>query len=121
MTHANDIRPFLIVEDDPLIALDAEDCLRSAGFDCLVAHDVEAARRFLEERDVCAVILDYDLGKETSIGIAERASRRPIPFAFVTGRHPRDIGRHDIDPVAVFGKPVDYVVVARALAGPAAA
>ena len=115
MTNAREKLPLLLVEDDALIAIGAEDTLIAAGFVCLLAHDTETARALLEAHDIGAAILDYDLGDETSLCIAEQAYGAHIPYAFVTGRSRAEIIGHAPGPVAIHSKPVDYADVARQL------
>jgi len=119
MTYAREKLPVLLVEDDPLIALDAEDTLTMAGYVCLLAHDTDTAMGLLKAHDIRAAILDYDLGDETSLCIAERAHGSHIPYAFVTGRNRSEIIGHAPGPVAILSKPVDYADVARQLSVPA--
>lgn len=121
MTDAREHMPILLVEDDPLIALGAEDMLTAAGFECVVAYNTDAASAILDARGVRAAILDYDLGDETSLGVAERAFLSRVPYAFVTGRNRSEILGQSPDPVAIHSKPVDYAEVARQLAQHAAA
>ena len=76
----------LVVEDNPLIALDAQDHLQSLGVlgvDVAVtsAEALEASER---ERPGFA-LLDYNLGAETSEPVARALDQRGIPFAFATG------------------------------------
>lgn len=121
MTNTPEHLPVLIVEDDPLIALDAEDMLTAAGFVCLLAYDTEAAKKLLGTHEIRAAILDFDLGDETSLGIAEQAHSSRIPYAFVTGRSRAEIIGRAPGPKAILSKPVNYADVARQLAGNAAA
>lgn len=79
------------------------------------------AGAILGSRDICAAILDYDLGDETSLGLAEQVFVSRIPNAFVTGRNRGEIMGQAPDTVAIHAKPVDYADVARQLAQHAAA
>ena len=115
MTYLSEKLPVLLVEDDPLIALDAEDTLTTAGFACLLAYDTGTAMALLKAHDIRAAILDYDLGDETSLCIAEQAYGSHIPYAFVTGRSRGEIIGHAPGPLAILPKPVDYADVARQL------
>lgn len=76
----------LVVEDSYLIACSLRRILSDLG--CRVvgpAASVEQALRVIE-RDGCdAAILDINLGKETSLPIAEILLERSTPFFFVTG------------------------------------
>jgi CheY-like chemotaxis protein len=52
----------LIVEDDPLLRMDALDMIKEAGFDVLEAGDADEAIAILEARhDVQAIFTDIDM------------------------------------------------------------
>ncbi len=76
----------LIVEDDPIIALDMED--RILGFGVAAVHtagSVLDALAMISERAPDFALLDVGLTRELSFAVAEELERRMIPFAFVTG------------------------------------
>ena len=76
----------LIVEDDPIIAIDFED--RCAGFGVKRIRSVGSVARALaaiDERAPDFALLDVDLVREKSFAIAERLMTLRIPFVFVTG------------------------------------
>ncbi|MDX2258190.1 MAG: response regulator [Hyphomicrobiaceae bacterium] len=76
----------LVVEDHPLIAIDAEDMLRSLGVaDVLLAASSLLALELLTGATPTAAILDIDLGNDNSLAIAEALLARGIPFIFATG------------------------------------
>ncbi|MEM5517909.1 HWE histidine kinase domain-containing protein [Henriciella sp. AS95] len=76
----------LIVEDNMIIALDAEDLLRNAGAESvLVSSSVEEAQRELDSNDIAFALLDVNLGSETSEPIAAALSENGTPFVFATG------------------------------------
>lgn len=105
----------LLVEDDPIIAMDAAMEIEDWGHECHVAYDLDTAMEMLTEIPFDAALLDYDLGDHTSLPIAIELSDREMPFAFVTGRDVGEISRKlGIEPI-VFTKPVDYAVVAKNL------
>lgn len=75
----------LIVEDEPLIAMDLEDIVQEAtGADCLWARTLKEGM-VLSESVVDFALLDLDLFEATSLPVAERLMARSIPFCFVTG------------------------------------
>ena len=94
VTHGSEPEPavqplskaVLLVEDNILIALDAEDMLITLG-----ATDVQTASSVLEafqKLDVGTVefaVLDVNLGGETTEAVAHRLSRGGVPFLFATG------------------------------------
>ena len=76
----------LIVEDDPIIALDFEDTI--LGFGVKSGADrrqCSASARHDRERVPEFALLDVGLTREKSFAIAERLEALKIPFAFVTG------------------------------------
>jgi two-component sensor histidine kinase len=76
----------LLVEDNMIIALDAEEMLRELGAKSVrVASGVADALRTIDERAPDFALLDVNLGDETSFAIAERLSKLNVPFAFASG------------------------------------
>jgi CheY-like chemotaxis protein len=76
----------LVVEDDPIIALDFEDTILSFGVRIVrTAGSVTRALQLIEERAPDFALLDIGLVNEKSFAIAERLEALGIPFAFVTG------------------------------------
>jgi CheY-like chemotaxis protein len=76
----------LIVEDDPIIALDFEDTVLGLGVKTVrTAGSVSRALQVIEERAPDFVLLDIGLVREKSFAVAERLEALGIPFAFVTG------------------------------------
>ncbi|MBR1131323.1 response regulator [Bradyrhizobium iriomotense] len=76
----------LIVEDDPIIAIDFED--RLIGFGVTSVRTVGSVTQALEaiaKRAPDFALLDVELIRETSFAIAERLVALKIPFVFVTG------------------------------------
>lgn len=76
----------LLVEDNLIIALDAEDALRKVGArDVRTASNVNTALAMIEEHAPQFAILDVNLGIETSFEVANRLLALDVPFAFMTG------------------------------------
>ena len=76
----------LIVEDDPIIAIDFED--RLLGFGVAGVRTVGSVAQALEAIAARApdfALLDVELIREKSFAIAERLAVLKIPFVFVTG------------------------------------
>jgi light-regulated signal transduction histidine kinase (bacteriophytochrome) len=98
----------LIVEDNMMIALDAEDMILELGADAVtVAASVADALRSIEREPPDYAVLDVNLGTETSMPVAERLAGLGIPFLFATGygdRMPRPEGLSEAPTVA---KPYD--------------
>lgn len=86
----------LVVEDQPLIAMDLEDLLTSRGHVVLgPAASVAEAFECLSRATPEAALLDIDLGGETSFAIAAELARRGVPFVFATGTAGADSGLPD--------------------------
>jgi len=76
----------LIVEDDPIIALDFEDTILGFGVKAVrTAGNVASALDLIADRAPNFVLLDVSLIREKSFAIAERLEELQIPFAFITG------------------------------------
>lgn len=76
----------LIVEDDPIIAIDFED--RLLGFGVAGVRSVGSVTQALDaiaKRTPDFALLDVELIRETSFAIAERLIALKVPFVFVTG------------------------------------
>lgn len=83
MPLPNDV---LVVEDNMIIALDAESALKRAGIGTVrVAGSVEHALRLIAEKAPEFALLDINLGQETSFAIAEHLAEIGVRFAFTTG------------------------------------
>lgn len=79
-------RDVLVVEDNMIIALDAEGALLRAGVERVrVAASVEQALRLIEQKAPDFALLDINLGQETSFAIAEHLAEIGVRFAFTTG------------------------------------
>jgi CheY-like chemotaxis protein len=76
----------LIVEDDPIIALDFEDIILGLGVKTVrTAPSVAKALEMIARRAPDFALLDVGLVREKSFAIAERLDALEIPFGFVTG------------------------------------
>jgi CheY-like chemotaxis protein len=76
----------LLVEDDPIIALDFEDTIIGLGVKTVrTAATVARALQMIADRAPDFALLDVSLMREKSFAIAERLNALKIPFAFVTG------------------------------------
>jgi CheY-like chemotaxis protein len=79
----------LIVEDDPIIALDFEDTILGFGVKTVrTAGNVAMALDLIADRVPDFALLDVGLVREQSFEIAEKLAELKIPFAFATGYGP---------------------------------
>jgi CheY-like chemotaxis protein len=88
MEPASDGMPddVLIVEDDPIIAIDFEDTILGFGTKTVrTAGSVAAALRMIADHAPDFALLDVSLLREDSFAVAERLEALKISYAFVTG------------------------------------
>jgi CheY-like chemotaxis protein len=76
----------LVVEDNMIIALDAEDMMRKFGVGTVrSASGVGQGLREIADHPPEFALLDVNLGAETSFEIARRLTELGVPFVFATG------------------------------------
>jgi CheY-like chemotaxis protein len=76
----------LIVEDNPIIALDFEDTILGFGVKTVrSAASVARALDMIADRPPDFALLDVGLVREKTFAIAERLDALKIPFVFITG------------------------------------
>tara|TARA_E500000305_G_C4023469_1_gene240295 strand:- start:60 stop:2615 length:2556 start_codon:yes stop_codon:yes gene_type:complete len=76
----------LVVEDNMIIALDAEDCLMQLGASKVhLSASVSKALNLIEKVAITFALLDMNLGEQTSEPVAEALREQGIPFVFATG------------------------------------
>jgi CheY-like chemotaxis protein len=76
----------LLVEDSLMIAIHLENIVRQPGLDEVsVAGNVVDALAELDPHAPAMAILDYNLGAETSLAVADQLLARRIPYLFATG------------------------------------
>jgi len=77
----------LVVDDEPLVAMLAEDMLRDAkAADVFIANNEASARDVLGRiNDIGGAVIDVNLWGTPSFAIARMLRERGIPFVFATG------------------------------------
>ena len=76
----------LLVEDQVLIALDAESCLKELGAaQVMIAPTSEHAVKYIGQARPDLAVLDVNLGDHTSAPVAELLRNLGVPFMFATG------------------------------------
>lgn len=95
----------LLVEDEPIIALDHADRLAAQGAEIVgpFAGSQEAIRE-LGKHDVDVAVIDFVLSDRNSLELQEELKRRHVPFVVVTA-YPKVLVRGDTEQ-RVLGKPV---------------
>ena len=87
----------LVVEDEPIIALDVARLLAAAGATVVgPAHTVAHALRLIERSSVDVAVLDYQLETETASLVVHRLRSMEIPFLFHSSSRGRVEGRRKI-------------------------
>jgi DNA-binding response OmpR family regulator len=106
MTEAKTQKSIFIVEDDPFIAMDLEDIFLERGFKVIGPFaDVDAGLSALRGMRPDFAMLDYNLGKETSIPLAQALNKSDIPYVFLSGQVEKVVIGHDIPARPVIPKP----------------
>lgn len=107
---------FLIVEDEPMIAMLMEDCLDDVGHKvAAICATVTEALAALAQHTVTAAILDVHLGQETSWPIAKILQERAIPYLVSSGNSDVEFP-DDVTPVSVLAKPFTHAALEDAAA-----
>jgi CheY-like chemotaxis protein len=76
----------LVVEDEPLVAMLAEEILRDAQAQHVaIANNERAARAILDVGAIDAAVVDVNLWGAPSFTIGARLRGQKIPFVFATG------------------------------------
>ena len=88
----------LVIEDDPLLAMDLEACLSAAGY-CVVGPAATTAQAFrlIENQPLDLVILDLNLGTEMAFALPDFLAERQIPFVILTGHSRTMVAPHHRD------------------------
>lgn len=114
-------RRVLIVEDEPLVALDVEETLRGLGCEVVgPTATLGEALRLLEEEAprLDAAVLDVNLGGHAAFPVADALVRRGVPVLFATGYSELPGGwtsEGGQGRTALLRKPVDRAALAAAL------
>lgn len=98
----------LIVEDNLMIAMDAEMIFEKLGsIETAVASTVEAALDMLDRRETPFDfgLLDINLGNETSFEVARRLREAGVPFTFASGYGDSLTLPEDLEDTRILSKP----------------
>jgi CheY-like chemotaxis protein len=78
-------RSVLIVEDEPLIALELHDALHRAGASIHAATTVKEALELIAYVHISAAIVDVNLHGDDCSSVCAALAKQSIPFMFYTG------------------------------------
>lgn len=80
------IKRVLVLEDNFIIAMDAEDILKSIGIEHVeIAGTVAEAQALIDEHSFDFALLDVNLGSQTSFDFAAILIERGVALGFVSG------------------------------------
>jgi two-component sensor histidine kinase/CheY-like chemotaxis protein len=95
----------LLVEDEPLVAMDIEAQLISAGCEVIgPAGTVASAKQLIDESAFDAALIDINLAGQPVDELAAALTKKRIPFAFATGYGPNGVPQ-GFQETAILGKP----------------
>ena len=110
-------RRVLIVEDDPLIAMELADFLTAGGVEPLgPVPTVKAALATLAAAQPDAVVLDLNLRGERSIPVARALLAAGTPFVLTTGYARSQLDEPELSDAPLVPKPVDHQLLLDQLA-----
>ena len=99
-------RRILVVEDEPLVALEVAHVLTEARFEVVgPTQDVAGALSLLDRGGCDAAVLDINLGHETSEPVANELAKRRTPFVTLSG-YSRDQQGTSFDGAPALVKPL---------------
>ncbi len=108
----------LLVEDQVLIALDAESCLKALGAaQVVIAPTSEHAMKQINQAKPDLAVLDVNLGDHTSAPVAEALRNLGVPFVFATGYGDTVMVPESMKSVPIVRKPYADTTLAEAIAG----
>lgn len=80
------MKSVLVLEDNFIIAMEAEDILLGLGVEAVhIATSIAQAISIVDRHAIDFALLDVDLGADTSFGFAGRLATSGVPFGFVSG------------------------------------
>lgn len=101
-------RRVLILEDNLIIAMEAEEILREIGSETIeLAGNLDEARRAIDLGPYDLALLDVNLGESMSFNFARLLVERGIPFGFVSGYSDTQEFPDDLQDAPLLVKPFD--------------
>lgn len=95
-------RTVLIVEDEPIIALDISASFLRVGATVVIAHSLVEAKQAVVRDDICTAIVDFGLKDGDADWLCKQLNDKDVPFVLYSGYdHPKVTCK----PSAVIPKP----------------
>ena len=121
LESATESRPLLglrvlLLEDNLIVALEAEDLLRMLGAASVSAiSSISGAIGLLDANHFDFAVLDINLGFENSLSFADRLRRAKIPFLFASGYGDQNISGESRISELIVSKPYDIESLSSAI------
>ena len=110
-------RRILVLEDNLIIAMEAEDIFSSLGTEEIhIASNLSQATALLDSQTVDFALLDVNLGAAMSFDFARLLLQRGIPFGFSSGYSDSGGFPEDLQQVSLLRKPFGEDAVRKLLA-----
>ena len=78
-------QPILLLEDEPLIALEVAEAFKSVGADVVVTFSLDQALKVISTRRWEGAVLDYRLDQTDCSCICDWLDEQRVPFVIYTG------------------------------------
>jgi light-regulated signal transduction histidine kinase (bacteriophytochrome)/CheY-like chemotaxis protein len=106
----------LLLEDNLIVALEAEDLLRAMGaFSVAAVSSVTAAAKVCETTSIDFAVLDINLGFENSLAFATALRSANTPFVFASGYGEQEVIGESRVPELTVAKPYDFESLCNAI------
>lgn len=107
----------LIVEDDYIISAELNAILAAAGAEVLgPCRTLTEAERLIGAGRLSGAVLDFRLGRETSLPLARQLQDRGVPFVFFTGQVNTNWIRAECPDAKIIPKPFQRGTILAAIA-----
>jgi two-component sensor histidine kinase len=98
----------LLLEDNLIVALEAEDLLRALGAASITpVSSIAGAISLCDSRSFDFAVLDINLGFENSLGFADRLRSAKVPFVFASGYGDHPVAGESRTSELIVAKPYD--------------
>lgn len=100
----------LIVEDEPLIAMDLEAVLEDNGHTVIIATDTNSAKKMIDEHNFEWAFMDYNLQDGSILPVADALLETETKLCFISGA---DISKDTLEKynAVFFAKPFDLDLI----------